>query len=84
MIFFSFYSKVAAEEKLYQILERLLPWNSHVTSYTMKFDGEKLNMDKTLDENEIVDERRKFSQLGLADNCYIPAIQLYYNDDLTK
>ncbi|KAK6632294.1 hypothetical protein RUM44_007335 [Polyplax serrata] len=75
---------VAAEENLYQILQRLLPRNSHLTSYTFKFEGENLKMNKTLEENDVPDERLKFSQLGMRDNCYIPAIQLHYNDNLTK
>jgi hypothetical protein len=40
-------------------------------------------MDKTLEENDIPDETEEFIELGLDEDSYIPAIHLYYNDDLT-
>lgn len=39
-------------------------------------------MQKTLDENEIPDERDLFAELGLPRNYYIPSVFLCYNDDL--
>ena len=46
--------------------------------------GNNLDMDKTLEENGIVDEDEDFYQLKMDDNRYLPAIGLYYNDDLTE
>ena len=40
-------------------------------------------MDKTLEENDIPDESEQFIELGLDEDMYIPAIHLYFNDDLT-
>lgn len=49
-------------------------------------------MEKTLEENNIIDETDEFERLILylifrldipEDEWYIPAIHLYFNDDLT-
>lgn len=56
-------------------------YNSNAESYTWKFQGVKLDMDKTLTENNILDFREKFRFLGLTDDTYVPCLMLYYNDD---
>ena len=66
-----------------EVLERYLEYNLHGGSYTWKRLGQKLSMDKTLEENHIGDEAEDFCAHGLPDNFYIPAIHLYFNDDLT-
>ena len=70
---------VPKEETLLQIVDRYLLINSHALSYTWKdVDGRLLDMDKTLDENDLLDE------VDLEDeNGYIPTLMLYFNDDLT-
>merc|ERR1711862_750309 len=60
-----------------------LDLNDHAASYTWKRLGRPLDMDKTLEENDIPDETEEFVELGLDEDSYIPAIHLYYNDDLT-
>nr|CAD7430361.1 unnamed protein product [Timema monikensis] len=75
---------VCKEDKLSRILERFLPFNSHASSYTFKFETRVLDMNKTLEENDIPDERELFLDLGLEDNFYIPALMIYFNDDLTE
>ena len=40
-------------------------------------------MAKTLDENGIADESDEFERLGLPNDYYIPALHIYFNDDLT-
>ena len=40
-------------------------------------------MDKTLEDNDIIDETEEFIRLGIDEHAYIPAVHLYYNDDLT-
>jgi Cytochrome b5-like Heme/Steroid binding domain len=75
--------KVASEETLYEILDRLLDINTHSGSYTWKRQGRPLDMELTLEENGIPDESSEFLKYNLDDDFYIPALHLYYNDDLT-
>ncbi|EPY26721.1 cytochrome b5 domain containing 1 [Strigomonas culicis] len=80
--------QVCAEETLNDIVrERYVYINSHALSYTWKrLDPEprELDMALTLDGNGIQDETESFEALGLNADYYIPAIHLYYNDDLTE
>ncbi|KAM3961305.1 cytochrome b5 domain-containing protein 1 [Aphomia sociella] len=76
--------EVCSEETLYQIMMRYIPHNSHMLSYTWRYLGKGLSYNKTLEENGIPDERDRFSDVLLAENIHIPAILLYYNDDLTE
>ena len=57
--------------------------NEHAASYTWKRLGRPLDMDKTLEENDIPDETDDFIDLNIDEHAYIPAVHLYYNDDLT-
>jgi hypothetical protein len=78
--------EVCSEETLQEILNRYLAINAHAASYTWKrIDTEPrvLDMAKTLDENRIGDESDEFEALGLPADFYIPAVHLYFNDDLT-
>ena len=75
--------EVAGEEPINDILIRYKKINSHADSYTWKFLGRVLEMDKTLDQNGIFDESDKFARLNLDYDMYIPAILIYFNDDLT-
>ena len=75
--------EVAAEEKLIDILNRFKKINSHADSYTWKFQGRTLTMEKNLEQNGIIDESDKFARLNLDFDMYIPAILIYFNDDLT-
>ncbi len=69
---------------MYEILERYLKYNQHAASYTWKYDGEVLDMDKTLEENGIKDDDTDFDRLKMRDDSYLQSIMLYYNDDLTE
>ena len=40
-------------------------------------------MDKNLEDNGIPDEKDELSELGIDLEEYIPAIHLYFNDNLT-
>ena len=40
-------------------------------------------MDRSLEENDIPDETEEFIDLNIDEHAYIPAVHLYYNDDLT-
>jgi hypothetical protein len=79
--------EVCAEESLAEILDRYLAWNKHAGSYTWKglIDGEfvPLDMDKTLEENDIPDEATEFERLSIEEEFYFPILHLYFNDDLT-
>ena len=78
--------EVCSEETLREVLERYLTINAHAGSYTWKRHdtGTKiLDMLKTLDENGITDESDEFESLGLPADYYVPAVHLYFNDDLT-
>lgn len=72
---------VCMEDKITRIRERLLLFNSHAASYTWKFENQFLNMEKTLDENGIYDERERYNDLFLPETIYTPALGLYFNDD---
>ncbi len=43
----------------------------------------ELDMNKTLVENGVVDEREAFEELGLAPDWYMPVLHLHWIDDLT-
>ncbi|CAM4708169.1 cytochrome b5 domain-containing protein 1 [Caretta caretta] len=76
--------EVCAEESMWEILRRYLPHNAHAASYTWKYEGVNLDMDKTLEQNKIPDEDVEFYQLNLDSDLYTPGILLYFNDDLTE
>nr|KAF6415441.1 cytochrome b5 domain containing 1 [Molossus molossus] len=76
--------EVGALESMWEILHRYLPYNAHAASYTWKYEGEKLNMEYTLEENGIRDEEEEFDYLNMDGTLHTPAILLYFNDDLTE
>ena len=75
--------EVACEESINEILDRYLVINSHAASYTWKRLGQVLDMSKNLEGNGIRDERAELIELGIHPDDYIPALHLYFNDDLT-
>ena len=66
-----------------EILDRYLELNDHAASYTWKRINRPLDMDLTMEENDIADESKDFIDLNLDEDSYIPCVHLYYNDDLT-
>lgn len=75
--------EVASEESMNEILDRYLDVNNHASSYTWKRLGRELNMDKNLSLNDIHDETDELIELGIDVDEYIPAIHLFFDDDLT-
>lgn len=75
--------EVCSEETMNEILDRYMPSNEHAASYTWKRLGRPLDMDITLEENDIPDETVEFVDLNIDEDSYIPCVHLYYNDDLT-
>ena len=67
-----------------EVLHRYLLYNQHAASYTWKYDGRNLDMDKTLDDNGIKDEDEEFYELGMNADQHLQSIHLYFNDDLTE
>lgn len=67
-----------------EIQDRYFHYNAHAGSYTWKYDGKNLDMKKTLQRNEVKDECEEFYKLGLDEEQYLPALHLYFNDDLTE
>ena len=83
-----------------EILSRYLIYNTHAASYTWKYNGEfievadclceghttgnNLDMTKTLQQNGITDESEMFYELKMDEDEFLPAIHLYFNDDLTE
>ena len=67
-----------------EILQRYLKYNAHAASYTWKYDGINLNMSKTLQQNGVNDESEEFYTLGMDEELFLPAIHVYFNDDLTE
>ncbi|GAU97107.1 hypothetical protein RvY_08460 [Ramazzottius varieornatus] len=78
------YEEVCAEETLDQILFRYLDSNRHAGSYTWKFEGEVLTMEKTLEENGLADDESELKELDINVDVYIPTLHVYFNDDLTE
>ncbi|XP_070623402.1 cytochrome b5 domain-containing protein 1 [Erythrolamprus reginae] len=76
--------EVCSEETMWEILRRYLPYNAHAASYTWKYHGVCLDMDKNLEDNNIPDEDEEFYQLNMDADAFMPAILLYFNDDLTE
>ena len=65
-------------------MTRYLEINKHAASYTWKRLGRPLDMTMTLEENDILDETEEFERMAIPeDQWYVPAIHLYFKDDLT-
>lgn len=75
--------EVCSEEIMTEILDRYVTYNAHAASYTWKYDGKNLDMNKTLEQNKVFDEDEEFYKLSMNDDDFLPAIHLYFNDDLT-
>lgn len=77
--------EVPSEESVEEIQTRYFKVNDHADSYTWKTVTIKpLDMEGTLDENEIVDDTDKYESLNIPENkWYVPPILIYFDDDLT-
>ncbi|XP_015172134.1 PREDICTED: cytochrome b5 domain-containing protein 1 [Polistes dominula] len=77
---------VCEEDTIKRIQERALIFNANGKSYLWKFEGKDIDLDCTLTENNILDERERFVACGLPEDYYIPSLMCYYidKDDLGK
>ena len=78
------FPQVCSEEILSEIQDRYLKYNAHAASYTWKYNGRNLDMNKTLQENGVIDESEEFYKLRMNNEQFLPALHLYFNDDLTE
>ncbi|XP_063359176.1 cytochrome b5 domain-containing protein 1 [Cydia amplana] len=76
--------EVCSEETVYEVMQRYRRHNTHLASYSWRHRGRRLCLRHTLAENGIPDERDRFSKVLLPENIHVPAILIYYNDDLTE
>lgn len=78
--------EVPSEETVDEIQDRYCLVNDHAPSYTWKtFTIKPLDMEGTLEENEIVDDTDRYEALNIPENkWYVPPILIYFNDDLTE
>lgn len=67
-----------------EIQDRYFKYNEHAASYTWKYNGVNLDMSDTLEGNKVLDESEQFYTLGMDEDHFLPAIHLYFNDDLTE
>jgi len=75
--------EVCSEESLLAIQERYKKLNAHTEGYIWKRLGNVLDMNKTLEENNIKDESQQFEMLGMDEDEYLPVIHIYSSDDLS-
>jgi len=78
---------VCSEETINEIRDRYIDYNKHARSYTWKKLNQgkftRLDMEKNLTENGVVDEADDFEELEIDDDYYYPILHVYFNDDLT-
>eukprot|EP00879_Flechtneria_rotunda_P007962 GHRR01008342.1.p1 GENE.GHRR01008342.1~~GHRR01008342.1.p1 ORF type:complete len:233 (+),score=65.45 GHRR01008342.1:339-1037(+) len=87
--------EVPSEETVGQIRQRYLHLNSHAASYTWKalvksgpgsssqFVFKELDLNRTLQENGVLDDTEVFESLDMPHDFHIPVLHVYWNDDLT-
>ena len=76
--------EVCSEKTIYEIFDQYKEIIEHADSYTWKRLQRVLDMELTLEENEIPDETEDYINLDIDPDDYIPAIHIYFNDDLTE
>lgn len=76
--------ELCSEEIMEEILNRFYKYNKHANSYTWKYNGNNLDMQKTLEQNGVKDEDEEFYELNFNEEEWLPSIHLYFNDDLTE
>lgn len=80
---------VCTEDTLAAIQDRFALVNAHAKGYIWKRLGIILDMAQGLvpdliqDANGIPDETSEFERVGMDADLYLPAIHLYFSDDLT-
>jgi hypothetical protein len=66
------------------LLLRLLPGcELHVGGAGSQFEFRELDLNKTLQENGVVDESGAFEALDMPSDYHVPVLHVHWNDDLT-
>lgn len=65
-------------------MQRHLHYNKNAEGYTWKRLGKELDMNKTLEENGIVDQNDEFQKLGVGveEPAFYPSLHIYFNNDI--
>lgn len=74
--------EVCSEDTLYDIIERYTYINPNAGLYTWKYNGIVLDYNKTLHDNNIIDDSNELIELGINDELYLPELHIYWNDDI--
>lgn len=74
---------VCCEDTFHRIKERYRPYCKNVGQYSWRYNDKNIDMNFTMDENGIVDERECFIFLDLPQNYYVPCVFLYFNSNIT-
>lgn len=74
--------EVCCEDTLRRIEERYSKFNSNTQQYLWKYNGQVLDMDKTLEENGIVDRLDLFDAYFMPRDYYVPSIFIYFMDEI--
>lgn len=84
--------EVPSEETVSAIRQRYLTINAHALAYIWKaflpnpagvLEPQELDMQRTLAENGVEDERSKFESCQLPPDFFVPVLHLFWADDLT-
>ncbi|ORX53025.1 cytochrome b5 [Piromyces finnis] len=75
--------EVCSEESLNAIQDRYIKLNAHAKGYMWKRLGNLLDMNKTLEQNNVKDESKQFEMLGMDEEEWLPVIHIYFSDDLS-
>lgn len=76
------YLLVCCEDTMTQIQERYSKFNTNTQQYVWKYNGQILDMEKTLDGNGIVDLTDTFEALFIPQDYHIPSILIYFTDEI--
>ncbi|KAG9389829.1 Cytochrome b5 domain-containing protein [Carpediemonas membranifera] len=75
--------EVPSEESVGESMTRYLAFNKHAFSYAAKHAGKLIDLQKTLEDNGVVDDAAELEELGMNPDEYLPCIHLYWIDDLS-
>ena len=74
--------EVAGEETVADIKRRWIADYGGGSGYVLKVRGQVLELNKTLEQNGMVDERGEMEELGMNCRDFIPVIHLYFDDQV--
>ncbi|ORZ31775.1 cytochrome b5 domain-containing 1 [Catenaria anguillulae PL171] len=75
--------EICTEEPIQAIVDRYVKHNAHAKGYVWKYLGRVLDMSATFAENGIANESEDMERIGINELDWLPALFLYFADDLT-